>query len=263
MRHTFGIKITLALAILFVVVPQVAKADSHHDLDETFGQRGIFKISIAGKEIFVADAVAQSDGKIVVAMKVSDKTDSGSTALIRLNANGTLDERFGKGGIASISHSHPNKIAILPNGRIVVVGAKYTRYTDKTVVVSLFSSDGTVDTEFSDHGTSRGLSKYWSGIDAIAVQANGKIILGGHIDIPESQAKNGSIQSFARPHFLLARIGSDGKLDSTFGQNGIVVTRVGETASVNAISSQQNGTIVAAGISNDGAKENIVVSRYS
>jgi uncharacterized delta-60 repeat protein len=130
-------------------------------------------------------------------------------------------------------------------------------------VVSLFSSDGTVDTEFSDHGTSRGLSKYWSGIDAIAVQANGKIILGGHIDIPESQAKNGSIQSFARPHFLLARIGSDGKLDSTFGQNGIVVTRVGETASVNAISSQQNGTIVAAGISNDGAKENIVVSRYS
>jgi uncharacterized delta-60 repeat protein len=69
------------------------------------------------------------------------------------------------------------------------------------------------------------------GAKAIALQADGKIILAGT----------------GRRHFALARYTRNGRLDASFGRRGVVITRVGREDGAEAVAVQADGRIVAAG----------------
>jgi uncharacterized delta-60 repeat protein len=94
------------------------------------------------------------------------------------------------------------------------------------------------------------------GIGALAIQQDGEIIVAG------------SFQDKA-PGFSLARYRTDGTLDQTFGQNGIVLTWLGPFSpnssygSATALTIQTDGRIVAGGIFQTGSVTDIVLVRYN
>ncbi|HYV92825.1 MAG TPA: T9SS type A sorting domain-containing protein [Chitinophagales bacterium] len=102
---------------------------------------------------------------------------------------------------------------------------------------SVFSQAGILDSTFGINGISNCLSD--GGGLSVAIQTDGKIVVGGVND-------NG--------HFALARFKSSGLLDSTFGNNGIVITLDGYGAD-EKVAIQSDGKILEGGttISNSSA----------
>lgn len=84
--------------------------------------------------------------------------------------------------------------------------------------INVLSQSGEIDTTFGINGkVTTGFGAGYSNANAVAVQLDGKIIVGG-----TCQTSEGS------NHFALARYNTDGTLDDTFGVNGKIVPRVFE-----------------------------------
>ena len=181
----------------------------------------------------------QNDGKILVGgTSNADATDE-NFAVVRYNADGSLDAapgNFGTGGIAEIdlgnggagSSDEGYSMAFQADGKIVMVGMSVAVASSHNDVATIrLTTNGGLDGTFNSTGaivrragsfTAPGIaiinnnsaSNTDEGTRTIAVQTDGKIIIGGDTD--------GFDASFA---FLLARFNSDGTLDNTFdGVNG-------------------------------------------
>jgi uncharacterized delta-60 repeat protein len=87
---------------------------------------------------------------------------------------------------------------------------------------------------------------------AVAIQPDGKIIAGG------AETFRGSLPY--RSSFALARYTSDGRLDTGFGTDGKVATRLGPHSEsfITSLAVQADGTIVAAGPTSAG----VAIARY-
>ncbi len=185
----------------------VARYNLDGTLDATFGNGGIVLTPI-GKLNSLAEAlVLQPDGKIVVG-GFSDytvkTTIKDQAALVRYNADGTLDTAFGSSrtaGIALTTAIPPIAcLALETNGEIVAAS---------NTSVGLFTSRGSLDTTFGQSGVV-GLNFYL--VKALAVQpADGKIIAAG-----AAKASDGSQLE------RLSRLNTNGSLDSAFGAGGYV-----------------------------------------
>jgi uncharacterized delta-60 repeat protein len=107
------------------------------------------------------------------------------------------------------------------------------------------AAPGSLDPSFGSGGTVTTAVGSGAGAQAIVVQPDGKILLGGFAQEQDETA------------FALARYGSDGSLDPSFGLGGIVTTGFGPyTYSwIHALALQPDGKIVAAG--------RVYVARYT
>jgi len=197
----------------------IARYNSDGTPDETFGVAGFVTADFGSFDRAHALAI-QSDGKIVVA---GDSTSNGKAPytliLIRYNSDGALDNTFGNGGRALpvVGSFQVSALALQPDAKIVVAGT-YTgaspSYAD--FALARYNSDGTLDASFGVAGQS--VTDFaWgysgsrdNGAFAVALQPDGKILLGGYSD----------------SYFALARYNGDGGLDETFGNAGIAITQV-------------------------------------
>ncbi len=157
---------------------------------------------------------------------------------------GDLDPSFGMGGrvdtpVAYPIDSEPNAMTHQADGKILVVGAAFGYRTDD-FAVTRHNPDGSLDATFGGDG--RVITDFAYDEDhaaAVAVQADGKIVLGGYAT-GYNTYKN----------FALARYNPDGSLDSTFGIGGKVITDLGSNNDqIAALVIQADGKIVAAGTS--------------
>jgi uncharacterized delta-60 repeat protein len=263
----------------------MARFTSNGQLDPTFGNAGIASLATP-----VPSAVAVlANGKILVAsgqplpailqLAPPLPTLQGGT-ITRYNANGSLDTTFGAAGQAACTCS-ATAITVQSDGKIVVAGTVTTAI--ETVVNSLgvtnpnnqtgfglvrYNPNGTIDTTFN-----RGLAAVGFGSSfpageglALAVQSNGDIVAGGQAGVGETNGFGYISSSFA-----LARFTSTGQLDSTFGQEGTVLTQIGASNSISFVSAlaiQSDGKILAAGNTGpfkteySGFLDNFVVARY-
>jgi uncharacterized delta-60 repeat protein len=121
------------------------------------------------------DVAIQDDGRIVGAAGV--RSDVGSTiALVRHNPDGSFDNTFGGDGLVltDLNASDRASLAIQDDGRIVVAGGPSGDFA-----LSRYRPDGTLDTSFDGDGT---VTTDFGGSDsaeAVAVQADGKVVAGG------------------------------------------------------------------------------------
>jgi uncharacterized delta-60 repeat protein len=106
---------------------------------------------------------------------------------------------------------------------------------------------GDLDTSFGDDGkATTNFTKWLDSARAIVVQQDGRIVAAG---------RAGSASRW----FALARYGSDGTLDPTFGGDGKVITNLTDgTDQANGVAIQSNGKIVAVG----GAGSRFGLARY-
>ena len=216
--------------------------------DLTFGSGGKVITPVATTD-GVGSAALQADGKIVVAGSAAPLATLASVAVVRYHPNGTLDQSFGykvPGSVSTVVRGtidEARAVVVQPDGKIVSAGR--ARVTNRYYfAVSRQNPDGTLDTDFGSNGTlitKIGAGDTDSEARAVALQADGKIVVAGRI----YDANNSSLSLY---YFALTRYNSDGTLDQTFGNSGIVVVpAANESNEAFAVAVQPNGKIVAAG----------------
>jgi uncharacterized delta-60 repeat protein len=212
-------------------------------LDPTFGTGGHFakESALSGN---VTDAVLQPDGKIVVVGLTRSFTSPTSPVhedffIMRLLPNGKVDPSFVTPqpgtSFPGTSVAEAFGVALGPAGTIVVAGR-----VGENIAVARYTSTGALDPTFSGDG--RVIQDFGGDAQAtdVAVQGDGKIIVGGVAD-------NGTAENPAR--ILLARFDTNGTLDSTYGTGGRVTTTGAPVIAVSNVLLQ--GTeVVIAGIGN-------------
>ena len=221
----------------------VVRFNTNGSLDTSFGSGGKVLTDFGSASDDTASAVAiQQDGKVVVA-GYSDASDaSGDFAIARYNADGSLDAGFGSGGkvltdFGSATIDFASEVEVQSNGKIVAAGASRAAGDYDFAVIRL-NADGSLDAGFGSGG--KVLTDLGSAVDqasALAIQQDGKIVVGGHGDAGGSR------------DFAVIRLNADGSLDAGFGSGGKVLTDLGTATLdyVNSIEVQPNGKIVAAG----------------
>jgi len=224
----------------------IARYNSNGSLDSTFGNGGKVVTVFVAQDVASAEAVAlQSDGKIIAAgySRTSPSSLGFDFALVRYNANGSLDTGFGTGGKRILDFGVNNMdlaedVVIQPDGKVIAVGRSYGINAEPYWDFSLarFNSDGTLDTSFGVGGKVNTNFGYEDTAQSVFLTSDGKIVVGG-------DTKNvGTLFDFT-----VVRYNNDGSLDTTFGTGGRSHADLGQSESMVAMTQQVNGKIVCVG----------------
>ncbi|MEO6681725.1 MAG: T9SS type A sorting domain-containing protein [Ginsengibacter sp.] len=136
---------------------------------------------------------------------------------------GSNDPTFNE-GISSGANDRIRSSSIQSDGKIII-GGQFTSYNGTTRnSIARLNTDGTLDAGFN-HGTGANFQ-----IDAIAIQSNGKILIGGQFN-----TYNGITR------WRIARVNTDGSLDASFNPS------TGSNGSVYSIAIQSDGKIIIGG----------------
>ncbi|MEY2920996.1 MAG: hypothetical protein RL261_2301 [Pseudomonadota bacterium] len=228
---------------------QVFRLRPDGTLDPEFGLGGIVLISDGSGTAYEGHSViVDPDGHIVVAGA------RGSTLLVaRLLANGTLDATFGTGGVylASTPGGYGGsaaRIARAPGGgyRVTAHGPQTPVAGGPSFSCNVFglTDTGVLETGFGAAGIAAAPAPAQQGVGcfAVAVQADGRILLGGR--------QNDAIGSV-----FLRRLLANGATDPGFSPG----PEVGQLASVTAIAAGSGGSIFVAGPGRAGFSGALVV----
>ncbi len=226
-------------------------------VDASFGQNGVFTYAVnTGYYETVKALLLGADGKITAVGYFFSPSFTFDIFLLRLHADGTLDNTFGTNGLLTFGIGGGSDLAnaavLQPDGKMVLTG-----YYDNSGNIDMFALrlnyDGTTDGTF---GSGTGLVSIPIGTkedyaQAIALQTDGKIVLAG-------KAVIGSGTDIA-----VVRLNADGSLDVTFSADGKVTLNVNGNDSGNAVAIQSDGAIVVAGEAFDGNSYNVAVVRFT
>ncbi|MBK8039987.1 MAG: cadherin-like beta sandwich domain-containing protein [Verrucomicrobiaceae bacterium] len=237
----------------------VLRYNSNGTLDSSFGSGGRVLTDFNGELDEVHDLAIQSDGKIVAAGIAENTSGDLDFAVVRYNASGSLDTGFGTSGKVSTAISsitdYGQRVAIQSDGKILVAGfctnSVNTNLSDFAVVRYL--SNGSLDSSFGTGGkvVTTVLAGYDNSCYGMALQADGKIILGG-------DAYQSNLSQYA-----LVRYNSDGSLDTSFNSTGKVTTAIGVSSTCNSVAVLADGRIVAAGRASVSGSVDFAVARYN
>lgn len=198
----------LVLASVMVLLGGTMAIAYDGDLDPGFGSGGVLGIAMGTGDGWGRRCAVQWDGNLVVAGIVDRATDD--FGVTRVTPIGSLDT-FGSGGKVYWDSGWGNDggwdVAIQDDGKIVVVGTSRLESASHLTVLR-FEEDGTPDTTFGYNGYSIVNFGISSEGRAVAIETDGKIVVAGHTST-----------SLA----AVARLDSEGALDSTFGTGGIYV----------------------------------------
>jgi uncharacterized delta-60 repeat protein len=215
----------------------VARLEPDGLVDTTFGNNGIiFTRAIDNQTHATAYCTTiQPDGKILVG-GVSKYGGNYVPAILRLNSDGSLDSTFDSDGCVTFSiptsYSYINKLLVQPDGKIIGLSIYNINVNiPYKGLVLRYNADGSPDTTFGNNGmVVSNYNMYDMFVDA-ALQPDGKIVVGGNTDA----------------EYFVARLNTNGIVDSTFGTNGIKVEHDGNASTCVALSLRPDGTILSYG----------------
>jgi uncharacterized delta-60 repeat protein len=210
-------------SILVLVNPEttsneVLRYTSSGALDRSFGKDGF--ASVIGGNMSI-----QSNGQIVIGATVTDQnTEQQALAVQRLNADGTKDTSFGRGGmaIADVDNRAPVSSLVLaqPDGDILICSSlePLGRRQPFQTALARFTSEGAVDTTFGDQGVA--IATAVSGCSALAVLSNGDILALNGQAIAQF-TEDGTVESTVTGGTIVARNDTgDVELPILFEPNG-------------------------------------------
>ena len=152
-------------------------------LETTFGTGG--RVQLAGDNVGRGLAVQATAGSCSRAPSRPCRSlqRRRSFALMRLLANGTIDDSFGNGGRVQTAFTDRGDeafaVALQSDGKIVAAGASNTQ-VNSNFAVARYDEDGDLDTSFSQDGKlTIDFFGFTDVAESIAIQSNGKIVLGG------------------------------------------------------------------------------------
>jgi uncharacterized delta-60 repeat protein len=227
------------------------------DIDVSFNTTDIGFGNGDGANSTVYCSEIQNDGKVVLGGFFTKYNGTFINRIARIDSNGRLDNTFNPG---SGANSTVKAIAIQSNGKIIIGGSLTTFNGMSVNRLARLNDDGSLDQTFNFNLFTNG------SIETIAIQNNGKIIIGGSFtyfingitrkgiarlneDGTFDQTFNLETNNYS-PIYKVA-IQNDGKIiiggDFSFSFNGAVITRI---ARINSNGTLDN-TFISGGANND------------
>ena len=221
----------------------VARFNTDGTLDNTFSADGKYISDLGNSDSDeLSDVDIQPDGKIVTVGYTHDGNDF-DAVLIRLNADGSIDNGFGNSGLVVIDLGNDENewfraLQVTSDDKIVCVGAAFSGGNYNGLIMR-FNTDGSVDTTYGNAGqlvidASLGGTESFNDV---SVLNSGYVIAVGDGDQVGSK------------DILVCRTQPDGTMDATFGNSGIVWVDVENNSDDrgNGCFVQQNGEMVIVG----------------
>jgi uncharacterized delta-60 repeat protein len=152
-------------------------------------------------DLWVACLAVQADDKILIGGWFTNVNWQGHHYIARLNPDGTVDSGFNT-LVEWVYETPVGSIAAQKDGKILI-GGNFTWVSGGARAdIARLNPDGTLDTEFNPGG---GKANYSSYVSSLAVQPDGKILVGGNFTTLGGQTRN-----------YLGRLNPDGTLDTGF-----------------------------------------------
>jgi uncharacterized delta-60 repeat protein len=229
------VRVFLLTSVILTTFGGASAADG--DLDRSYGSDGISIIRVDGRTAYsVGKPILLADGKMLLGgvSNFLPMQNAGSSILLRVNADGTLDHTFGDNGkIINTTLVNLCGLTRLDDGKIVIAGSVLSG-GELRFAATRYNADGTLDSTFGANGYAVGAA---GAAKAFALQPDGKIIVAGYAAFDA-----------ARDDFLLQRFDAGGSVDSTFGTNGLARTDFYEGDDrISSVVVKPDGRIVAAG----------------
>ncbi|MEP6873426.1 MAG: hypothetical protein ABI887_03605 [Burkholderiales bacterium] len=225
---SFGSAVDEAFAV--VVQPDGKIVAGGHTLSATRGLDFAFARYNADGS---ADASFGTNGRVVLPVRDGNSRDSiyamalqthagevkivavggeGDFEMARLHADGSIDTSFTGGHFGSVIGA-ARAVTVTPENKIVIVG-----HAGHDFAILQLTAEGQADPGFggSGHVITAVSATNWDEAHAVAVQADGRIVVGGWV-----YSGNGSSGDY-----VVARYQTDGTLDAGFGNTGLTITPV-------------------------------------
>ncbi|HUS37391.1 MAG TPA: Calx-beta domain-containing protein [Verrucomicrobiae bacterium] len=166
----------------------------------------------AGADNSVLDAQVQPDGKVLLVGRFTQFGSLPRGRVVRVLENGLVDPFFN----TSVGANNTVWSVVPMAGGKALIGGEFTTVNGRTAVrVTLLNNDGSVDTTFNVGTNNVPRSGPDGPVYAMALQADGKILIGGDFEFVNGEPRNN-----------IARLNTDGSLDTEFnpglGPNGPV-----------------------------------------
>jgi uncharacterized delta-60 repeat protein len=171
-----------------------------------------------GANSFVYALAFQADGKILVGGNFTALGGQPRNRIGRLNPDGTLDNIFDPG-----ANDFVISLAVQADGKILVGGWFTTLGGQSRSRIGRLDSDSSLDLNFNPRAGS-----VFPWVNALAVQADGKILVGGSFGTLSGQTRNN-----------IGRLTADGTLDPTFNP--------GAAGEIISLALQADGKILVGG----------------
>jgi uncharacterized delta-60 repeat protein len=203
-------KKTLLLATTIFCLLNLINAQSDR-LDSSFGTNGIVKTYLGKTFNYGAPPAGKilplPDGSIYII-----HWDAGTyqNYFSKRRSDGSIDSSFGLNGQSADAGLVITEAAIQQDGKIVVTGSS----DNFDFAVSRYNTNGSLDSSFSDDGkqtTDLG-ENYNESTWSVVIQKDKKILVAG--------VSYGAVYNYVS----LARYNTNGSLDSTFNNNGLLKT---------------------------------------
>ncbi len=246
----------------------MVRYDDNGNLDNSFGTGGVVTTDFFGDLDYSEDITIEPGGKIVLAGLTRDPNNTANRddfAVARYNSDGSLDTssdsdpatHFDTDGKVTThfgsAHDSAYGVVVQEDGKIVV-GGKALNGSREDFALARYNTDGRLDDEFDFDGkvmTDFGGAGGW--LWDLALQDDGRIVAAG----TSGAANTGA-------NFAITRYNTDGSLNSSFSNDGRVMTDFfGYSDEARSVALQEDGKIVAAGITyNPAAGSNFALARY-
>jgi uncharacterized delta-60 repeat protein len=179
---------------------------------------------LPGADAEIRAIALQVDGKMVMGGYFEYYNDKRRNCITRLQGDGTVDTSiFNLTGLGVNGNVFCSKIQ---NDGKIVVGGDFTSFNGiKRKRIMRLNSDGSLDTTFN---TGSGADDF---VESVALQSDGKVILGGYFKTYNGKKRTG-----------LVRLNNNGSMDSTFDSEP-----ESPNFSVESVSVQQDGKIIIGG----------------
>lgn len=214
----------------------IARLNEDGSIDNSFNSGN-------GADTSVSAIVIQNDGKIIIGGHFTSYNGVASRGIARLNTDGSLDTTFLVGlGIDSTglaSTATVSSIALQTDDKIII-GGNFSNYNGTTIFnVARLNTNGTLDTTFISPSMWM-FSLNGGSVNSIAIQNNGKIIIGGRF---HSNFTNPAYLGISFYHNFLLRMHGNGEKDTTF------IAHIGPTnvGYVSVVKLQSDGKILVGG----------------
>ncbi len=192
---------------------RIARLMENGQLDTAF-------ISGVGANEAIRAMTLQEDGKILIGGAFTEINNTNRNGIARLNQDGSLDAFFNPG---AGTDNPVNAIALKADGKILLGGEFSSVNGVSLPFLAQLNTNGMIDTTFNRFSGANGA------VNAIALQDDGLILIGGDFTMVNGQARH-----------HLARLLPDGSLDA-------FNTGAGPDGSVRAVLFQPDGKIVIGG----------------
>ncbi|MEI7801850.1 MAG: T9SS type A sorting domain-containing protein [Bacteroidota bacterium] len=237
----------------------IARFNINGSIDPTFGNLGSTTTSLSQNYGWGVSIKQQTDSKFLVGGYSASSSFIYKFALVRYNADGSLDNTFGSGGksepfLNDTTHlyEYANQIALQPDGKIIMVGST-TNTTQIQFGLLRFNTDGSLDNTFGNGGLVTTDFMPFDNINegrGVTLQPDGKILVAGQASLNNSNILN---------YGAIARYKTNGTIDSTFGVYGKILVDIDSSTGVWPIIMQPDGKIVVGG---GCASQGLILLRY-